>query len=284
MKVIHNRNSECQPVDTPVAPGTKLIKKISVSVSSTINDGKSNDSQFPYREAVGSLLWIARCCFPEILYAVNQVAVHCNYFDEVHITAVKRIMRYLLKGKKDQCLWYSVGAKDIEYIAYSDSDFMGEKEDCIHPGRSLSEFVGFICGTGFVNAHSTLQTTVSRSTAEAEYRAAGFACQKIMACRNQLEEMGFPQLLATTLLLDNQACIKMISNPTCGSSLRHIQNDHHYIRDCFSNKSIKPEFFCGSGSMIAMETKALPKDLLIHHSNSTHYPSKFADNAELLSK
>jgi hypothetical protein len=76
----------------------------------------------------------------------------------------------------------------------------------------------------------------------------------------------------------------MISNPTCGSSLRHIQNDHHYIRDCFSNKSIKPEF-CGSGSMIAdMETKALPKDLLIHHSNSTHYPGKFADNAELLSK
>ena len=49
-------------------------------------------SSFLYREAVG-LLWFARTGRPDILNAVN-------HRDCTHVTAVKRIMRYL-KGTMD---------------------------------------------------------------------------------------------------------------------------------------------------------------------------------------
>jgi hypothetical protein len=50
---------------------------------------------FPYREAVGSLLWLARTNRPDILYAVNQLGAHNSNPNSTHVSAVKRVMRYL---------------------------------------------------------------------------------------------------------------------------------------------------------------------------------------------
>ena len=57
--------AQCNPQWTPADHGTKLVKTM---------DGVVDPAArlFPYREVVGSLLWLARTSRPDILYAVNQ--------------------------------------------------------------------------------------------------------------------------------------------------------------------------------------------------------------------
>lgn len=241
--------TDCKPTSTPAAPGTKLHK---VDVTAP------EEAEFPYREAVGSLLWLARCAFPEIMYAVNQLSAHCNAYDGTHVTAVKRVMRYT-KGMIKSCVTLRRCEGPLILRLFTDSDFMGEPDDSDKPGRSLSGFLAEFKGVGFIHGLSSLQSTVSRSTQEAEYRAAGSASQLGVTIRLLLEEIGLPQSSPTAMLMDNQAAIAAINKPTPSSALRHIRNDHHYVRDCVTTNQIKPEF-CRTEDMDAdVYTKALPK-------------------------
>ena len=53
-----------------------------------------NDS-FPFREAVGSLMFVAICTRPDIAFAVNQVAQFSTNPAKAPWEAVKRILSYL---------------------------------------------------------------------------------------------------------------------------------------------------------------------------------------------
>ncbi len=82
--------SDCKPVDTPAAPGTKLQKSDTESKGQMPEDAVAFSEL--YRGAVGATLWVARTTVPEMLYGVNQCAAHCANPDATHITAVKRLL------------------------------------------------------------------------------------------------------------------------------------------------------------------------------------------------
>jgi hypothetical protein len=254
--------TDCHPVSTPAAPGTKLPK---LSEADPVD---SEAALFPYRQAVGALLWLARCTFPEMLYAVNQLGAHTHHFGSVHVTAVKRCFQYT-KGKKAQAIVLRKGPT-LELRAYADSDYCGEPEGDDNAMKSLTSIIVYLVGVGYIAAQSSLQTTVSRSTAESEYRCAGACCQTIMGLRNQMEELGLAQIAPTGIYGDNEACIKMTKNVVCSSSLRHIRNDHHYIRQCVRNGDVVM-LPCKTEDMLAdIGTKALPKTLFISHNGNIH--------------
>jgi hypothetical protein len=80
--------TDCKPMNTPAAPGTKLYKTVA-------NNDVSESGTFPYQSAVGILSWISCTIHPQILNAVNQCAQHNVSPNNTHVTAVKRIFRYL---------------------------------------------------------------------------------------------------------------------------------------------------------------------------------------------
>jgi hypothetical protein len=82
---------DCAPISTPALPGSKL--------TTNRNPTLVDHSGFDYRAAIGSLLWFARLFHPDILYGVNQLGIHARSTIE-HVTAVKRVLRYL-KGSRD---------------------------------------------------------------------------------------------------------------------------------------------------------------------------------------
>ena len=56
--------------------------------------GKNEDfdhKKIPYHNAIGSLLYLANACRPDIAYAVYALSKKCNNFDKNDWVAVKQI-------------------------------------------------------------------------------------------------------------------------------------------------------------------------------------------------
>jgi hypothetical protein len=77
---------------------------------------------------------------------------------------------------------------------------------------------------------SKKQTSVSLSTAKAEYVAAGQCCVQLLWMRQTLRDFGY-NLSKVPLLCDNESAIRMADNPVEHSRTKHIDIRHHFLRD-----------------------------------------------------
>ena len=81
----------------------------------------------PYREVVGSLMFLATVSRPNIAYAVNTAIKFLNKPSESHWRAVKRILAFLV-GTKDLGIMYRSGGSEPQLIDYSDADYASDVE------------------------------------------------------------------------------------------------------------------------------------------------------------
>jgi hypothetical protein len=149
--------TDCHPVSTPVDTKAKL----------SANSGDPVSDPSLYRSLTGALQY-ATLTRPDIAYAVQQVCLHMHDPREPHLHLIKRILRYR-KGTLNLSLTLSP-SKSHTLIAYSDVDWAG----CPDTRRSTSGFCMFL-GDNLISWSSRRQTTVSRSSAEAKYRAVAAA-------------------------------------------------------------------------------------------------------------
>ena len=103
-------------------------------------EGKSVDQKV-YRSMIGSLLYLC-ASRPDIMLSVCMCARFQTNPKKCHLTAVKRILRYLVHTP-NLGLWYPKGSI-FNLPGYSDSDYAGCKVDrksttwmCQFLGRSL---------------------------------------------------------------------------------------------------------------------------------------------------
>lgn len=77
---------DCKERATPIDVDTKLIK----------STNKMTDSDnYPYKEAVGSLIYLMIGSRPDIAYSVGKLSQFMDSYDHTHWTAVKHLFRYL---------------------------------------------------------------------------------------------------------------------------------------------------------------------------------------------
>lgn len=108
--------ANCSPVSTPVDPGAKLNKSMCPSEPKEVQSMQA----IPYKEAVGSLMFIAQATRPDISFAVNMVSKFSSNPGRRHWEEVKRIMRYL-KGTSNNRMEYSVTGNP-HFTGYTDGD------------------------------------------------------------------------------------------------------------------------------------------------------------------
>ncbi|GJR77672.1 putative ribonuclease H-like domain-containing protein [Tanacetum coccineum] len=183
-----------------------------------------------YRSMIGSLMYLT-ASRPDIMFAVCA----CSRFQVTpktsHLSAVKRIFRYL-KGKPKLGLWYPrVSSFDLE--SYSDSDYARANLD----RKSTTGGCQFL-GRRLISWQCKKQTIMATSTTEAEYVAAASCCGQVLWIQNQMLDYGF-NFMNTKIYIDNESTICIVKNPVYHSKTKHIAIRHHFIRDAYEKKLIQ---------------------------------------------
>lgn len=109
---------ECNPVATPVDPGTHLTK---------LTEEEEAVDQQQYQSVIGSLMYLSVCTRPDIAYAVGTLSRYSSKPGKSHWTAVKKVLRYL-KGRTHHGIVFR-GGESGNIVGYSDADWAGDRED-----------------------------------------------------------------------------------------------------------------------------------------------------------
>jgi hypothetical protein len=147
--------ADCKPCTTPVDLQAKLAG----------DSGPPVEDASHFRSIAGALQYLI-FTRPDIAYAVQQICLHMHDPQEPHLTAMKRILRYL-QGTPDYGLLLC-RSSGSDLIIYTDADCAS----CLETRHSTSGYVVFL-GDNLVSWSAKRQTVVSRSSAEAEYHAVG---------------------------------------------------------------------------------------------------------------
>ncbi len=108
-KIVGAFNMEsCAPKDVPADPNVRLIKLVNDQSLLTI---------VPYRETVGSLLYLTLMTRPDISFAVGLVSRYSEKHDQTHWNAVRRIISYL-KGNSQLGICYNESTSGPALLAY----------------------------------------------------------------------------------------------------------------------------------------------------------------------
>ncbi|GJT72522.1 hypothetical protein Tco_1031808, partial [Tanacetum coccineum] len=179
-----------------------------------------------YRSMIGSLMYLT--AYRLILCLQSVLVLGFRSLQSPHLSAVKRIFRYL-KGKPKLGLWYPrVSSFDLE--SYSDSDYAGANLD----RKSTTGGCQFL-GRRLISWQCKKQTIVATSTTEAEYVAAASCCGQVLWIQNQMLDYGF-NFMNTKIYIDNESTICIVKNPVYHSKTKHIAIRHHFIRDVYEKK------------------------------------------------
>lgn len=195
-KILEKFNmKECKAQSTPMV--TRQVK------NRELRNTKSNVTQYKtealYREATGSLLYLAGATRPDISFAVNYLSrMQINATEDDWIE-VKRIFRYL-RGTTDLGIIYRGKSESLE--AMTDSSF----RDC-EESTSTSGYVIPLFGDP-VAWRSHRQQYTSLSTCYAEYLSMSEACQELISLDKATRDILGKTLYPVTIWCDNKAAEK----------------------------------------------------------------------------
>ncbi|KAL4310349.1 hypothetical protein GQ457_01G030280 [Hibiscus cannabinus] len=203
---------ECKPATTPMVPSKKLSKQ----------DGVPLQDITLYRKLIGKLLYLTNTR-PDIVFAVQQLSQFLSAPTDLHMVAAHRILRYL-KGSPGQGLFFP-SSNELKISAFSDSDLASYPDS----RKSTTGFCIFL-GSALISWKSNKQSTVSRSSSEAEYRALAAVACEIQWIKYLLTDLHI-LLSSANLYCDNLSAIKIAENPVHHERTKHIEIDCHLIRE-----------------------------------------------------
>ncbi|GJW59836.1 ribonuclease H-like domain-containing protein [Tanacetum coccineum] len=186
--------ANCNPTRTPVNMESKL--------------GSDRDPIFDptlYRSLASGLQYLT-FTRPDISYAVQHVCLHMHDPQEPHLAALKRVLRYVHGTLYLELQLYASITSSL--VAYIDANWAG----CPTTRRSTSGYCVFL-GDNLLSWSSKRQYTLSRSSAEAEYRGVANVVAENVWLHNLLKELHTPLFSTTLVYCDNVSAIYMTVNP-----------------------------------------------------------------------
>nr|GEV60454.1 uncharacterized mitochondrial protein AtMg00810-like [Tanacetum cinerariifolium] len=203
---------EAVSIGTPMA-----IKHLDADLSGTLVN------QTKYQSMVGALMYLT-ASRPYIVHATCYCARYQAKLTEKHLTAIKRIFRYL-KDTINMRLWYP---KDtgFELTAFLDSNHVG----CLDSRKNTSGGIQFLGGDKLVSWSSKKQDCTSMSSTKAKYMSLSACRAQVLWLRTQLADYGF-HFDKIPMYCDSKAAISISCNPFQHSRIKHIDVRYYFIKE-----------------------------------------------------
>jgi hypothetical protein len=229
----------CKPASTPVDPFVKLYAE----------EGMLLEDPTGFRRLIGRLLYLTNTR-PDISFAVQHLSQFVPAPRQPHLQVALRIIRFL-KASPGLGLFYPADSS-IKLQAFSDSDWAS----CPNSRRSITGYCVFL-GKSLISWKSKKQTTVSRSSFEAEYRSLASVTCELQWLQFLCRDLHIPIPTPFSTFCDSQSAIQIAKNPHFHERTKHIEVDCHVIRSKIHEGLIKLFHIPSHCQLADMFTKAL---------------------------
>ena len=165
------------------------------------------------------------------------------------MTALRRITKYV-KTTAEFGVWYNKDTNDV-LARHSDADWAGNADD-----RKTTSGGCFYVGNNLVSWMSKKQSSISLSTAEAKYIATSSCFTQLLWMQKLLHDYGICQE-HFTIYCDNTNAINISNNLVQHSRTKHIEIEHHFIRELVEDGILTLEFIHTDDQKADLFTKLL---------------------------
>lgn len=213
-------------------------------------------SRLPYRELLGSLMYLYIGTRPDLSFAIQYLSRYQANPGRAHWDAALHVLRYL-KGTVDLKITYSA-SRPLTPVGYADADLRG----CLDTGRSTSGYV-FITSGGPVCWSSKRQQRISTSTTEAEYKALCHAGQTALWIDNFLSEIGIEIDRPLVIHTDNKGALDISKHATQHGKTRHFKLDSFWLREAIQEEELALKLIPSGMNLADVFTKVVTRDQFI---------------------
>ncbi|KAM0038353.1 putative RNA-directed DNA polymerase [Helianthus debilis subsp. tardiflorus] len=214
----------CKPVTVPIEQ-SHVVNTLLESNTGLL------DNITGYQQLIGKLIYLSHTR-PDISYAVHVLSQFMHSPTDGHLKLAFRLLRYL-KSSPGKGLLFS-NNDSFNLTVFSDSDWA----KCLMSRKSVTGFCVFL-GNSLISWKSKKQSTVSRSSAEAEYRAMCAATCESIWLKNLLSELKVVVEVPINLFCDNNAALSIAANPVFHDRTTHFELDLFFLRDLIAKGVIK---------------------------------------------
>jgi hypothetical protein len=236
--------------------------------------------QYPYREAMGSLMFLTVVFRLDISFPTISLSRFSHNPSQSMWKAVVKIYRYI-KGTADLTLTYSrmTDTRNPLMVAYTDADWSSNDVD---HRRAVTGYIVFLAG-----AAVSWLCKFSRpglSTCEVEYYGMGSAACDVVSHTHLLNELAplqqnynsevtsDPTVDPVTIFCDNASARQIALHPHLHKRSKHMHIRHHVIRQFVQWLIIRFQLCTGPNNCADMMVKALPKATLRKHRAHAYGP------------
>lgn len=265
----------CKPQNTPMV--TKQVsnrnKREKLEEPKTeSNMLKEEFKRVPYREAIGSLMYLSNATRPDITFAVNYLARKQLEPTEKDWTDVKRVFRYL-RGTTKMGLRFKGKTEDLEGL--TDASFRDSQYSTTTGGYVIKLFGDVVAW------RSHKQTYVTLSTCQAEYLAMSDACQEIISLDKSIRYVIRKTLFPVIFWCDNKSagdCTKKDGSQKMKmfdesledikenikfreekGNRKHIADTHgDFVKQCVDERKINVRWITTKENVADIMTKPVP--------------------------
>ena len=213
--------TEAKPVYTPLDTKVNLQKYKNVSELHPDNE--------LYRSIIGSAMYAAQLCRPDVLFSVCKLSRYLNEPTKIHMTQAKRVLTYLYTTKNQGITYgkkiHGIIGHNIIY-GYADADFAAD----LDTRKSTTGWI-FMYNGGAISWRSHQQSITALSTSEAEYMSLSDSAKEARSLLKLNISLETETPNNIKIFEDNRGAEKWTRAQSEPNRTKHIDISYHHIRD-----------------------------------------------------
>ncbi|KAK5785838.1 hypothetical protein PVK06_040459 [Gossypium arboreum] len=240
--------SETKVALTPLEQNQKLTTAEFDEVIQQHQEDTLIEDKTVYQRLIGRLIYLTHTR-PDITFAVSHLTQFMQNPKQSHIEAAMKVVRYIKREPRLEIFLKAINKHQL--VAYCDSDWAS----CPMSRRSVSGFYVQLRDS-LISWKSKKQCTVSKSSAEVEYRSMTAVTSELVWVSGLFKELEISVTEPVRLFCDNKAALQIAANPVYHERTKHIEIDCHFVREKIQGL-ITTEYVSTIDQLADVMTKAL---------------------------